>query len=102
MCDRPEPDMSSNVNVQLHASFDFVTKANSDFREKLESMVQAVGEISVTSNNSCVFAGIISDCAISQILQNVCAVLRIKKHIFCFQFKLILVQKPEQLSVKVP
>ncbi|XP_044212390.1 E3 ubiquitin/ISG15 ligase TRIM25-like [Thunnus albacares] len=48
MCDRPEPDMSSNVNVQLHASFDFVTKANSDFREKLESMVQAVGEISVT------------------------------------------------------
>ena len=53
MSDCPEPDLSSDVNIQLHMPFDFVTKAISDLREKLESMIQAVGEISKTSNISC-------------------------------------------------
>ena len=49
MFDRPEPDMSSEVNVQLHAPFDFVTKAISDLKEKLESLMQAVADISQKS-----------------------------------------------------
>ncbi|XP_062277615.1 E3 ubiquitin/ISG15 ligase TRIM25-like [Scomber scombrus] len=48
MSDCPEPDLSSDVNIQLQMPFDFVTKAISDLRDKLESMIQAVGEISKT------------------------------------------------------
>ena len=56
MSDCPEPDLSSDVNIQLHVCFDFLTKAISNLRENTESMTQDIGEISKTGNNSCLFA----------------------------------------------
>ncbi|XP_053175919.1 E3 ubiquitin/ISG15 ligase TRIM25-like [Scomber japonicus] len=48
MSDCPEPDLSSDVNIQLHVCFDFLTKAISNLRENTESMTQDIGEISKT------------------------------------------------------
>ncbi|KAG8012494.1 Tripartite motif-containing protein 16 [Nibea albiflora] len=40
--DCPEPVVSSDFNVDLHTPFDFVTKAISDFRDKMESISKAI------------------------------------------------------------
>lgn len=48
MFDCPEPDMSSDNDIQLHTPFDFVAKAVSDLRDKMESMAKAFAEISET------------------------------------------------------
>ncbi|XP_010749661.3 tripartite motif-containing protein 16 [Larimichthys crocea] len=40
--DRPEPDESSDFNVDLHTPFDFVTKAISDLRDKMENISKAI------------------------------------------------------------
>lgn len=47
--DCTEPDMSSDVNIQLQTPFDFVSKALSDLRDKMENMSKAIGQISETS-----------------------------------------------------
>ncbi|XP_029992726.1 tripartite motif-containing protein 16-like [Sphaeramia orbicularis] len=44
----PESNMSTDVNIQLHAAFDFVTTAISDLKGKLESMVRALEDIAET------------------------------------------------------
>uniref|UniRef100_A0A3Q1FQD0 E3 ubiquitin/ISG15 ligase TRIM25-like n=1 Tax=Acanthochromis polyacanthus TaxID=80966 RepID=A0A3Q1FQD0_9TELE len=44
----PEPDMSSDCDIQLHTPFDFVAKAVSDLRDKMESISKAFAEISET------------------------------------------------------
>ncbi|XP_062276615.1 uncharacterized protein LOC133981779 [Scomber scombrus] len=46
--DCPEPDLSSDVNVQLHMCFDFVTNSISALRENPERMMQDIREISKT------------------------------------------------------
>lgn len=46
--DWTEPDVPSDFNIQLHTPFDFVTKAVSDLREKMETMAKAFAEISET------------------------------------------------------
>lgn len=46
--DGPEPDMSSDLNIQLHTPFDFVTKAISNARDEMENMSKAIAEISET------------------------------------------------------
>uniref|UniRef100_A0A3Q1BTW3 E3 ubiquitin/ISG15 ligase TRIM25-like n=1 Tax=Amphiprion ocellaris TaxID=80972 RepID=A0A3Q1BTW3_AMPOC len=43
-----EPDMSSDYDIQLNTPFDFVAKAVSDLRDKMESMAKAFAEISET------------------------------------------------------
>ncbi|XP_008285328.1 tripartite motif-containing protein 16-like [Stegastes partitus] len=45
---RTGPDVSSDYNIQLHTSFDFVAKAVSDLRDKMETMAKAFAEISKT------------------------------------------------------
>lgn len=47
--DCTEPDLSSDVNIQLHTPFDFVTKAISDLRDKMESVAKSIAQISETS-----------------------------------------------------
>ncbi|XP_030586859.1 tripartite motif-containing protein 16-like [Archocentrus centrarchus] len=46
--DCTEPDVSCDVNSQLHTPFDFVTKVLSDLRDKMENMSRAIGQISET------------------------------------------------------
>uniref|UniRef100_A0A4W6ES87 B30.2/SPRY domain-containing protein n=1 Tax=Lates calcarifer TaxID=8187 RepID=A0A4W6ES87_LATCA len=46
--DHPEPDVSSDFNIHLNTSFDFVTKAISDLRDKMENIATAIAEISET------------------------------------------------------
>lgn len=46
--DSTEPDVSSDVNLQLHTPFDFVTKAISDLRDKMESVAKCIAQISET------------------------------------------------------
>lgn len=41
--------MSSDFNIHLYSPFDFVTKAISDLRDKVENMAKAIAEISETS-----------------------------------------------------
>ncbi|XP_022610427.1 tripartite motif-containing protein 47-like [Seriola dumerili] len=48
--DCPEPDVSSDFNIHLHTSFDFVTKAISDLRDKMENIAKAIAEITVTND----------------------------------------------------
>ncbi|KAM8751900.1 E3 ubiquitin/ISG15 ligase TRIM25-like [Acanthopagrus schlegelii] len=44
--DSPESDVSSDDNIDLHGSFDFVTKAISDLRGKMENIAKAIAELS--------------------------------------------------------
>ncbi|XP_040893781.1 E3 ubiquitin/ISG15 ligase TRIM25-like [Toxotes jaculatrix] len=46
--DRPETEVSTDFNIHLHTSFDFVTRAISELRDKLENLGKAVAEISET------------------------------------------------------
>ena len=43
--DRPEPEVSSDVSIHLHTSFDFVTKAISHLRDKIENMTKVIAEL---------------------------------------------------------
>ncbi|XP_029288735.1 LOW QUALITY PROTEIN: tripartite motif-containing protein 16-like [Cottoperca gobio] len=46
--DCPEPDLSSDFDIQLHTPFDFVTKAISDLRVQMDNVAKAIAEISQT------------------------------------------------------
>ncbi|XP_069018059.1 E3 ubiquitin/ISG15 ligase TRIM25-like [Embiotoca jacksoni] len=46
--DQMEPVVSSDVNIELQTPFDFVTKAISDLRDKMETIAKAIAEISET------------------------------------------------------
>ncbi|XP_071360296.1 E3 ubiquitin/ISG15 ligase TRIM25-like [Trachinotus anak] len=48
--DCPEPDASSDFSIHLHTSFDFVTKAISDLREKMENIAKAIAETTETTD----------------------------------------------------
>lgn len=50
--DCPEADVSSEFNVSLDAPFDFVTKAISDLRDKMENVAKAIAEMSETSEKT--------------------------------------------------
>lgn len=43
--------MSSDFNIPLHVPFDFVTKAISDLRGKMENMAKAIAVLSEESKN---------------------------------------------------
>ncbi|XP_061578546.1 E3 ubiquitin/ISG15 ligase TRIM25-like [Cololabis saira] len=45
--DSTEPDASSDLSIQPHTSFDFVTRAVSDLTEQMESMAQSIEELCV-------------------------------------------------------
>lgn len=53
--DSPECDVSSDDNIDLHGSFDFVTKAISDLRGKMENIAKAIAELSEESKKTPVF-----------------------------------------------
>ncbi|XP_035520633.1 tripartite motif-containing protein 16-like [Morone saxatilis] len=44
--DCPEPDVSADFNIHLHAPFDFVTKAISNLRDKMENLAKTIAEMS--------------------------------------------------------
>ncbi|KAG7244480.1 hypothetical protein INR49_030132, partial [Caranx melampygus] len=46
----PESAVSSDVNIHLHTSFDFVTKGFSDLRDKMDYIVAAIAEITIAAD----------------------------------------------------
>lgn len=49
LLDFPESEPSSDLNIHLHTSFDFATRAVSDLAVKMESMTKLMEEICVKS-----------------------------------------------------
>lgn len=51
----PESVVSSDVNIHLHTSFDFVTKGISDFRIKMEHIVAAITDLTIAGKKKTLF-----------------------------------------------
>lgn len=47
--------MSSDLDIHLHLPFDFVTKAISDLRDKMENIAKAIGKLSEERKNLFLF-----------------------------------------------